>query len=112
MKPAPCTRSLRFKAALFALSFAAMTTQVGSATAAAGMGEPRSAQLTAAAIPVPAAGELLGWLAWLERVLPAPPISAGWALLAAGIAGVWVIGHRRMSAPGGRSLDPYGPRRR
>ena len=103
---------MRIKAALFALSIAAMTTQVGGATAAAGIGEPLAARVSAAAaIPLPGERELLGWLAWLARVSRAPPVLGSWALLLAGVAGVWAIGHRRMSAPGGHSLDPYGLRR-
>lgn len=92
MKPPQSRSRLRIQAALFALLLAAVTPQVGGA----------------AAIPLPGEYELLAWLA---SVLRAPPVWGSWALLAAGISGVWAIGHRRMSAPGGGSLDPYGLRR-
>lgn len=113
MKPSRSRRPLRLKAALFALSIVAMTTQVGGATAPAGGGELPAAQVrAAAAVPLPGERELLAWLAWLTSVLRGPPVSGSWALLIAGISGVWAIGRRRMSAPGGRSLDPYRLRRR
>jgi len=97
-------RSLRLPTALLALSLAAMTTQVGGATASPGLGEPPAAQasVVAAALPIPGERELLAWLA---RVLPLPPESGNWALLIAGLTGAWAIGRRRMSSSGSRALD-------
>ncbi len=110
MKLSPSRRPLRLTAAMFALSLVAMTTQVGGATAPAGGGGRPAAQVrAAAAIPLPGERELL---AWLTSVLRGPPVSGSWALLVAGISGVLAIGRRRMSAPGGRSLDPHRLRRR
>jgi hypothetical protein len=96
-------RSLRLPTALLALSLAAMTTQVGGATASPGLGEPPAAQASvAAALPIPGERELL---AWLTRALPSPPESGNWALLIAGLTGAWAIGRRRMSSSGSRALD-------
>jgi hypothetical protein len=109
MKPTRARRSLRLKATLFALAIAATATQVGGASAAPGAaGWQPVAQVSAATVPVPSERELLSWLASLSR---GPPPSAGWALLVAGLIGVWAIGHRRISAAD-RSLDPYRLRRR
>jgi len=96
-------RSLRLPTALLALSLAAMTTQVGGATASPGLGEPPAVHASvAAALPIPGERELL---AWLTRVLPSPPESGNWALLIAGLTGAWAIGRRRMSSSGSRALD-------
>ena len=102
MKHPQSRRSLRLKAAFLALSLAAMTTQVGGATAAPGAGEAPAVQPSAAAaLPIPGERELL---AWLTRVLRVPPVSGGWALLIAGLAGAWAIGYRR-SAFANHALD-------
>ena len=108
MKPLQFRRPMRLKAALLALSLVAMTTQVGGASAALGVGEPPAAQLSvAAALPMPGERELLAGLAWLTRVVRLPPESGNWALLIAGLTGAWAIGHRRRFSFGSRALDPY-----
>jgi len=110
MKPTRARSPLRLKATLFALSIAAMATQVGGASAAGAVaGLPSVAQASTAAIPIAGERELL---AFLVKVLRGPPQSASWALLVAGLLGVGAIGHRRICALGSRSLDPYRVRRR
>lgn len=109
MKPIRAHTRLRLKGAIFALSIAAMATQVGGASAVPGVaGEPPVAQLSAAIVPVPGERELLAWLTSVSRGSPVP---GSWALLIAGLAGVWAIGRRRVSAIGNRTLIPYRLRR-
>jgi hypothetical protein len=45
-------------------------------------------------------------LSLLVSLLPRPPAPGSWALLLAGLAGVWAIGRRRLSSIGDRSLRP------
>jgi hypothetical protein len=109
MKPTRAHTRLRLKGAIFALSIAAMTTQVGGASMAPGVaGEPPVAQVSAASLPVPGERELL---VWVTTVLHGSPLPGSWALLVAGLAGVWAIGRRRVSAIGDRTLIPYRLRR-
>ena len=108
MKPKRARMRWRLKGTIFALSIAAMATQVGGATMSPRVAAELPAPVSAAAIPLPGERELLIWLA---SVLRTPPVSGGWALLLAGLTGVWAIAWRRMSAPDSRSLDAHGLRR-
>jgi hypothetical protein len=110
MKPTRAHTPLRLKGAIFALSLAAMATQVGGASATSGVaaGERPVAQVSAVSLPVPGERELL---AWLTGMLRGSPVPGSWALLVAGLAGVWAIGRRRVSAIGDRTLIPYPLRR-
>jgi hypothetical protein len=111
MKTTRARTPLRLRATLIALSIVAMATQVGGATAAA-VDQPRAAKVSAATvIPVPGERELLAWLARLTDGLRGPPVSGGWALLLAGLTGVWAIGRRRLSPPGSLSLPRQRLRR-
>ena len=104
MKPTRAGTPLRLKAALFALSIAAMATQAGSAPPPLRVANtPPAAYSTAAGGSVPAGRELAASLA---GVLRGRPVSGSWALLLAGLTGILAIGRRRMSALGGLSLDP------
>jgi hypothetical protein len=111
MEPTRIRMPLRLRGALLALLMAAMATQVSGASAAQEMGSTRvvtaGGAATAAVLPVTRAQ-----LTALAGLLRGPPASGGWGLLAAGLIGVWAIGHRRMSVLGSRSLDPHGLRRR
>lgn len=109
MKPSQARKPLRLKAMLFALSVAAMSTQVGGASSAAGVAGSAPVAQMSAAMPLLGERELLTWLASLLR---APPESGRWALVVAGLVGVCAIGLRRISASGSRSLDPYRLRHR
>jgi hypothetical protein len=102
--PQKSRRPLALKAALFALSIVAMTTQVGGATAAPGVGAPAT-HASATLIPLPDERELLAWLARLTGALHGPPVSGSWALLIAGISGVWAIGRRRTASLRSHALD-------
>ena len=108
MKPTPARMPLRPRGALVALSVAAMMTQVSRASAAPERVDSRPVTTVAAAIVPPVGPAQLAALASLWR---APPVSGGWPLLVAGLIGVWAIGHRRLSAPESRSLDPHRLRR-
>lgn len=100
----------RLKGTIFALSLAAMASQVGGAAAAPREASARPAvPVSASLLPVPVERELLAGLA--NRVRHAPG-SGNWALLVAGLTGAWAIGRRRVSAIGGRSLDPLRARGR
>src|SRR5579862_4925374 len=110
MKPTRTRTRLRLKATLLALSIVAMATQVASAPAAPRTGpEPPAAHLSAALVVLPGEPELL---AWMRSVLRGSPVPGSWALLIAGLTGVWAIGRRRISALGNGTLDPYRLRRR
>jgi hypothetical protein len=107
MKPTRPRTPLRLRGTIFALSLAATATQVGGAAAA-----PREAGLSpavhlSASVLLPGERELLASLPVRHA-----PASGNWALLVAGFVGAWAIGRRRVSASGGRSLDPQRPRRR
>lgn len=109
MEPARVRMPLRLKGALFALSIAAMATQAGSAPP-----PPREAKavpvahLSAASVSL---ASKLAPLSSLGSVLQAPPVSGGWALLFAGLTGIWAIGRRRTSTLGSRILEPQRLRR-
>ena len=110
MKPTRARTRLRLTGTLLALSIAAMATQVGGASAAPRMAlEPPVGHVSAAIVPVPGERELLAWVA---SVLRGSPVPGSWALLIAGLTGVWGIGRRRISALGSGTLDPYRLRRR
>jgi hypothetical protein len=98
------------RGALLALSIAVMASQVSSASAGQEASRPRPVT-TARAATVAPSDERVG-LPGLASLLRGPPVSESWALLLAGLTGVWAIGHRRMSVLGSRSLDPRGLRRR
>jgi hypothetical protein len=110
MKPTRAHARLRLKGTLLALSIAAMATQVGGASAAPRMTlEPPVAHLSTAVALMPGERELL---AWITSVLRGSPVPGSWALLIAGLTGVWAIGRRRVAALGNGTLDSYGLRRR
>jgi hypothetical protein len=110
MKPTQVRTRLRLKGTIFALLIAAIATQVGGASVAPGVpGEPPARQLNAAMVPVVGERELL---AWVESVSRGPPVPGSWALLLAGLTGVWAIGRRRVSAIGNGSGNLYRLRRR
>jgi hypothetical protein len=132
MKAMRARRASRLKGTLFALALAAVATQVGGAAVAPGMaGESFAAQASVARIPVVAGTAARAWAPPVveafrhsgrqqpgagggagERAQPeglasavrAPPVPGAWALLVAGLTGVWTIGRRRLSAMGNRSL--------
>ena len=104
MNPTRSRRLLRLKGTIFALSLAAMASQVGGATAAPREAGARPAVHLSASLPLPGARELLAGLASPVRHAPG---SGSWALLIAGLTGAWAIGRRRVSAIGSRSLDPH-----
>lgn len=111
MKLSRVRRPLRLRM-IFALSIAAMATQVGGASAApapAVAGEPSVEHRSAAVIPLPDKRTLLRSL---ESVLRGPSLSGDWELLLAGLAGVCAIARRRTTAITSLSLDPYSLRRR
>ena len=110
MEPTRERMPLRLRGALLALSIAAMATQVSGASAAQEVDRPRP--VTAAASAAAALSGEPAPLARLASLLRGPQVSGNWALLVAGFLGVFAIGHRRVSAPGSRSLDPQGLRRR
>lgn len=108
MKCSSARMPLRLRGALLALSLAAMTTQVSGASSGASAADHVAASrdrisVATLAVALPGGRARLNGLA---SVSPGPPVSGGWGLLAAGLMGVWAIGRRRLSAPGGRSLDP------
>ena len=113
MKPVRVRMPLRLKGALFALSIAAMATQAGSAPLPPRAAEPvRAAHLSAASVLL--SGKLAGKLAplgSLGSVLHGQPVSGGWALLFAGLTGIWAIGRRRTSTLGSQILEPQRLRR-
>jgi hypothetical protein len=110
MKPRQTRARLRLKETLLALAIAAMATQVGGASAAPRITlEPPVAHVSTAIAPVPGERELL---AWITSVLRGSPVPDRWALLIAGLTGVWAIGRRRIAALGNGTLDSYGLRRR
>lgn len=110
MKPTRVRTRSRLKGTIFALSIAAMATQVGGAAVAPrAAGEPPAPHVSAAIVSVVGERELL---ALLERVSRGPPLPGSWALLLAGLTGAWAIGRRRLSATGSRSLNPNLLRRR
>ena len=109
MEPARVRMPLRLKGALFALSIAAMATQAGSAPL-----PPREAKAVPVAHLSAASFSLSSKLAPLSSLggmLQAPPVSGGWALLFAGLTGIWAIGRRRTSALDSRILEPQRLRR-
>ena len=111
MKCSSARMPLRLRGALLALSLAAMTTQVSGASSGAAADHVAASRdrisVATLAVALPDGRAQLNGLA---RLSPGPPVSGGWGLLAAGLMGVWAIGRRRLSAPGGRSLDPRRPR--
>ena len=110
MKPKLARTRLRLIGTLLALSTAAVATQVSGASATPRIGlEPPAAHLSAALVALPGERELL---AWVTSVLRGSPVPGSWALLIAGLTGVWAIGRRRISALGGGTLDPFRLRRR
>ena len=105
MKPAPARMPLCLRAALLALSIAAMLTQVSRASAAADRAGSRLLAppgMSAAVLPSERTG-LIGF----ASPLPGPRVPGSGALLIAGLIGGWAIGRRRLSAMGSRSLDPH-----
>lgn len=110
MKPTRAGIRLRLRAALFALSIAAMAAQAGSVPRAPpAAGAVRVPRPTVTLVPLALER---GLEARLARVLRRPPVSGSWALLIAGLTGVWAIGQRRMTAAAARSLDPRRLQRR
>lgn len=108
MKSTRAHSRLRLKGTLLALVVAAMASQVGGASAVPRMAGEPPAQVSAAIVPVPGERELL---AWVTSVLRGSPLPGSWALLLAGLAGVWAIGYRRVSALGNHTLMPHRLRR-
>src|SRR5690349_14786250 len=88
MNPTRSRRPSRLKATIFALSLAAMTSQVGGAAAAPGGSGALAAVHMSASLPVAGERELFAGLASPVRHAPG---SESWALLLAGLAGAWAI---------------------
>jgi MYXO-CTERM domain-containing protein len=111
MKPKRARTPWRLKRTVFALLIAALAAQAGSASHApqASGGSAHRVHPRAAIVPLTLEHEL--W-AWSARVSSEPPVSGGWALLLAGLAGVWAIGRRRISATGSGGRALYRLRRR
>ncbi len=110
MEPSRARSVVRLRGALVVLSIAAMATQVSGASAAQELARPRP--VTTAASAATARSAPPAQLTGLAGLLRDPQPSGSWALLVAGLLGIWAIGHRRLSALGSRSLDPHGLRRR
>ena len=111
MEPARVRMPLRLKGALFALSIAVMATQAGSAPLPPPPREPKAVQVAHLSAASVSLSSKLAPLSSLGSVLQAPPVSGGWALLFAGLTGIWAIGRRRTSTLGSRILEPQRLRR-
>jgi hypothetical protein len=69
-------------------------------------GTPAAAEVLAPQVINSLRGQQREPLRLLVSLLPRPPAPGSWALLLAGLAGVWAIGRRRVSSIGDRSLRP------
>lgn len=99
-----------FRRTVFALLIAALAAQAGSAPRAPQEAGGSSHIVSPSAVIIPLALERN--LGLSSARVSSEPVTGGWALLLAGLAGGWAIGRRRMSATGSRRRGTYRLRRR